>query len=98
MYADPTNLVLEEVADPLQISSTIAQRERYDQNLSWLQAHAAEVYAQHRGKCICVAGGQLFVADTPGEALAQGQAAHPHDNGRFVHYIPLEKVPRIYAN
>jgi hypothetical protein len=23
---------------------------------------------------------------------------HPNDKGRFVHYIPKEKAPRVYAN
>ena len=54
--------------------------------------------SKHRGKCICVAGEELFVADTAAEALAQATAAHPDDKGRFVHYIPKEKVPRIYAH
>jgi len=40
----------------------------------------------------------LFVADTAGEALAQATVAHPDDKGRFVRYIPKEKVPRIYAH
>jgi hypothetical protein len=30
--------------------------------------------------------------------LALATAAHPEDDGRFVHYIPREKVARIYAH
>jgi hypothetical protein len=56
------------------------------------------VYAHYRGKCICVAGEELFVADTPEEAHALATAAHPEDDGSFVLYIPREKVARIYAN
>jgi hypothetical protein len=67
-------------------------------NAAWLQAHAAEVCTRYRGKCICIAGEELFVADTPEEAIAQAAAAHPEDDGRFVRYIPREKLARIYAN
>jgi len=38
------------------------------------------------------------VTDTAVEALALATAAHPNDRGRFVHYVPREKVARIYAN
>ena len=47
---------------------------------------------------MCVAGEELFVADTPEEAIALAKAAHPEDDGSFVHYIPCEKLARIYAN
>jgi hypothetical protein len=91
-------LVMEEVADPVQLAEAQAQREQFDRNSAWLQAHASEIYPKHRGKCICVAGEELFVAETASEAVAQATAAHPHDKGRFVHYIPKQKVPRIYAH
>jgi hypothetical protein len=88
---------MEEETAPVDLAETQALREQFARNSSWLQTHASEVYSKHRGKCICVAGGELFVADTAREALAQATTAHPHDKGRFVHYIPKEKVPRIYA-
>jgi hypothetical protein len=91
-------LVMEEVTDPVQLAEAQAQREQFDRNSAWLQAHASEIYPKHRGKCICVAGEELFVAETASEAVAQATAAHPHDKGRFVHYIPKERVPRIYAH
>jgi hypothetical protein len=91
-------LVMEEVTDPAELARARAQRERFDRNAAWLQAHAAEVYARYRGKCICIAGQELFVADTPEEAIAQAKAAHPKDDGSFVHYIPREKAARIYAD
>lgn len=93
-----SKIVMEEVTDPAELAEARAQREQFDRNSAWLQAHASEVYARHRGKCICVAGQELFVADTASEALAQATAAHPDDQGRFVHYIPKEKVTRIYAS
>lgn len=89
---------MEEVADPGSLADARAQRDQFDRNSAWLQSHASEVYRKNRGKCICVAGEQLFIADTAAEALAQATAAHPNDKGRFVHYIPKEKAPRVYAN
>ena len=91
-------VVMEEVTDPEELARARAQRERFDRNSAWLQAHAADVYAYYRGKCICVAGEELFAADTPEEAYALATAAHPEDDGSFVLYIPREKVARIYAN
>jgi hypothetical protein len=92
-----TKPVMEEVTDPVELAEAQTQREQFDRNSAWLQAHASEIYPRHRGKCICVAGEELFVAETASEALAKATAAHPHDKGRFVHYIPKQKVPRIYA-
>ncbi len=87
-----------EINDPADLAAARARREQFDRNWAWLQARAPEVYSMHRGKCISVAGEQLFVAGTAKEALAQASAAHPEDQGVFVHYIPHERVPRIYAN
>jgi hypothetical protein len=47
---------------------------------------------------VCIAGEELFVAETPQEAVALAEAAHPEDDGRFVRYIPKEKMARIYAH
>jgi hypothetical protein len=91
-------IVMEEITDPVELAKARARREQFDRNFEWLQCHASEVYEKHRGKCICIAGQELFVADTGSEALAKATTAHPDDEGHFVHYIPLEKVPRIYAN
>ena len=91
-------ITLEEITDPKALAEARLQRERFDRNESWLQAHAAEIYRQYRGKCICIAGEELFVTDTPEEALALATAVHPDDNGRFLRYIPREKLDRIYTN
>jgi len=91
-------LVMQEVTDPEEIARARARRGRFDRNAVWLQAHAQEVYSHHRGKCICVAGEELFVADTPEEAMRLATAAHPDDDGSFVQYIPCERFARIYAN
>ena len=89
-----------EVTDPIELARAQVQREKFDRNAAWLQAHAAEIYQEekYRGKCICIAGEELFVADTPEEADALGNAAHPEDDGSFIRYIPREKAVRIYAN
>ena|SRR5687767_4119916 len=89
-------IVMEEVTDPDELVRARAQRQRFDRNAAWLQAHAKEVY-RHRGKFFCIAGEELFVADTVEEVLAQARAAHPEDDGLFFRYIPREKVSRIYA-
>jgi hypothetical protein len=98
MVDKPSPIVMEEVTDPEELAKARAQRERFDRNSAWLQAHIAEIYARYRGKCICIAGEELFVADTPEEALALATAAHPEDDGRFLRYIPREKLDRIYAH
>jgi hypothetical protein len=91
-------LTMEEVTDPVALHAARAQRERFDRNWTWFEAHAPHIYAEHRGKCVCIAGEELFVAETPEAVLALADAAHPKDNGRFTRYIPLEKVARIYAH
>ncbi len=90
-------VVMEEVTDAVEVAKAQKQRHSFDRNAAWLQEHIPEVYSQHRGKCICVAGQELFVAETPREAIALAEAAHPEDEGRFTRYIPREKVARVYA-
>lgn len=91
-------MIMEELTDPQELASARARREQFDRNVAWLQAHAAEVYPRHRGRFICIAGEELFVANTAREALALGAQAHPEDQGSFVRYIPHERVPRIYGD
>ncbi len=91
-------IVMEEVTDPQSVAETWARRERFDRNSAWLQTHVKEVYTRYRGKCICIAAEELFVADTPEEVLALARAAHPEDDGSIlIRYIPGEKMARIYA-
>ena len=88
----------EEVLDPEELAQAQARHARFARNSAWLQAHATEIYTQYRGKCIGVAGEELFIADTPEEVLAQARAAHPEEKGSIlIRYIPREKVARIYA-
>jgi hypothetical protein len=98
MNAKDDPIVMKEVTDPSELAAARAQHEQFDRNAAWLQLHASEVYPNFRGKFICIAGEELFVADTAIGAVAKASAAHPEDKGRFVHYIPKEKIPRIYAH
>jgi len=91
-------IVMEEITDPQEIAASKARRKKFEHNFAWLQAHAAEVYAQHRGKCLCIAGGELYVADTPQAARLLAAAMHPEDDGWFIHYIPKEKAAWVYAH
>jgi hypothetical protein len=98
MTVKQTPIIMEEVTDLVELQKAQAQDERFERNWAWFEAHATEIYAAYRGKCICVAGAELFVADTPGEALALAIAAHPDDDGRFTRLIPQENIARIYAD
>ncbi len=92
-------IVMEEVTDPEELATALEQDERFERNSAWLQEHASEIYTRYRGKCVCVAGEELFVADTPEEVLSQARAAHPEENGNILlRYIPREKAARIYAH
>ena len=95
MKYQQNKIVREEVTDPEELAKAHAQDERFARNSAWLQAHIPEVYSRYRGKCICVAGEELFVADTPEEVIAMAEAAHPEDDGSFIRYIPKEKMARI---
>jgi len=98
MADQPLPITMEEVANPEELAKARAQRQRFDRNFTWFREHAAEIFARARGKCICIAGEELFIADTPEEVMALATAAHPDDDGSFMQYIPREKLARIYAN
>jgi hypothetical protein len=93
-----TSIEMENVTDAAELAKTQAQDERFERNWAWFEAHAAEIYARHRGQVYCIAGQELFVAATPKEVLALARAAHPDDDGRFTGYIPKERTYRIYAH
>jgi hypothetical protein len=86
-----------EVTDPNEIARIKVQRERFRMNSDWLQTHVPQVYAQHRGKFICVSGQELFVAHTAPQVVEMARQAHPEDDGLLLRYIPREKMERIYA-
>jgi hypothetical protein len=91
-------ITMEEVSDSIELHKAQAPDARFARNWAWCEAHTTESYAAHRGKCICVAGAELFVAGTPAEVLALAIAARPHDNGRLTRLIPQDKMARIYAD
>ncbi len=92
-----TTVEMLEVTDADELAQARKQRKQFDRNSAWLQHNIASIYTQHRGKCICIAGQEVFVANTTMEAIAQATAAHPDDEGWFTRYIPKEMVARIYA-
>ena len=94
---DTQPIVMSEMTDPIELAKARRRWAQADRNSAWLQAHVPEIYSQHRGKCICVAGEELFVADTPEEAFGRAKAAHPDDEGALSRYIPREKLERVYA-
>jgi hypothetical protein len=91
-------VVVEVVTDPIELARSRAQWARFDRNAAWLQARASEVYSKNRGKYICIAGEELFAADSAKDVLSLARAAHPDDDGLFVRFIPAEKLDRIYAH
>lgn len=93
-----SNIQRETVADSAALVGSKTLREEFDRNSAWLQKHLAEVYSQHRGKFICVAGEQLFVGATAAEAIAKATAVHRSERGWFTRYIPTERIARIYAH
>lgn len=98
IVAKSTPLVMIEVTDPEENAKFHAQMARFQKNSDWLEAHIPEVYSQHRGRNICVAGQELFVADTVEKVMAMARNAHPEDDGLLLRYIPRERMERIYAH
>jgi hypothetical protein len=88
---------MEEITDPDELARGEALDERFGRNLAWFQSHGDEIFSRYRGKCICIAGQELFAADTALEAIALARSAHPDDDGRFTYCVPKEKAVRIYA-
>ncbi len=74
------------------------QMQRFDRNLTWYSVHSQEIETAHRGKTVCVAGEELFVGEDTDEVLSLARAAHPEDDGLFLHYIPRTPAKRIYAH
>ena len=68
-------ITMEIMTDPVELAKAKVRDELFQRNLSWFQVHAPEIYVAHRGKCICISGEELFVADSPNEVLALAKAA-----------------------
>ena len=95
---DEPRFVIEEVTDPVAIARHREHAARARRNSNWLQAHWEDVLPQARGKFLAVAGQEAFIADTPEEAWAVAEAAHPEDDGVLVQYVFPNTWPRIYAH
>jgi hypothetical protein len=98
IVANQDAIAMEEVTDPVEIVRARRQRERFQRNSAWLQGRVAEIYSRCRGKFICVAGQELFVADTPRAAIDLAKAAHPDDDGRLIRHVLRTRLARIYAH
>ncbi|MCI0705134.1 MAG: hypothetical protein L0241_29085 [Planctomycetia bacterium] len=97
---EPTPIVIETppVSDE-ERATNLAVLAEFDKNVTWWNAHAEEIIAQHAGKFVCVAGQELFVGDDPAEVIARAQAAHPNPGrGFFTKHISTLQGPKIYAN
>jgi hypothetical protein len=90
-------ITIEEVHDPVEVERYRAHRERAQKNWDWLKAHQHELLPEGFGKFLAVAEQEPFLADTPEEAWAWIQRAHPEDTGAFVEYLMPPKGPRIYS-
>jgi hypothetical protein len=76
-----------------------ARRATFLRNSAWASERGAEISRAHAGRFICVAGGELFVADSPREAHRAAEAAHPAEIGAtFSTYVPAKPRPKIYAH
>jgi glutathione S-transferase len=91
----PMEVQFIEVTDPDELARIGAQQERFKKNTNYWNAHAANLFDQHRGRYVCVAGEQFFIADTAIAAQTLALAAHPEDDGRFLVHVPREKLVRI---
>jgi hypothetical protein len=93
-----STLIVEEVTDPAHAARLRLQDERHRRNTEeWLQAHWPDLLPQARGNFLAVAEQETFIADTPEEAWAWIEKAHPGDNGAIVRYVRQEKGPRMYV-
>ena len=91
-------MVMEIITDPDRIAKFNAHRDRYEKNSRWWQAHMQEFLPRVEGKHVAIAGEEVFIADTPQEAIAMAEAVHPDDDGSFCRYVRPNGGPRIYAN
>lgn len=97
--SEPTpTLVMEVVTDPADLAAARVREECYDRNWAWFQAHSLEIYREHRGKVVCIAGESLFVGEKVLEVVARAKAAYSEDVGLFTMYIPHKRRAGIYVN
>ena len=88
-------VVIEEVTDPVENERARAHRARANANWEWFWPRVAELAVCNRGRYVCVAGQQAFIADTPVEAVKLAREAHPDDDGRIRYYFRPSNLPVI---
>jgi hypothetical protein len=91
----PAVEMVEAVMDPEEFAEAAARRAQADRNAAWFQEHVGELYLKYRGNYVCVAGQQSFGGQDPYEVLARARAAHPDDQGCYLHYVPRKRLPRV---
>lgn len=91
-------LTITEVTDPEELAQARAQREQFERNARWFDTCAEKYYDENRGKHICIAGQEVFAADSVEEAVRQARTAHPEDKGVFFLFVPKKPMTRIYAS
>lgn len=95
---EPSPVILPSPTDPVELESARRRREQYDLNFAWFQERVVELGLTRFGRHVCIAGRQVFDADTAAAALAAARQAHPDDAGAFVYYFPTHRLPRVYAH
>lgn len=88
-------VTMEVVTDPVEIERANAQWKQAEANRAWLWPRLVELAAGNRGRYICVAGREAFIADTPVEARKLAREAHPEDKGVISHYFRPSTLPVI---
>jgi len=94
---EPAPEILPPPTDKVELEQARRRREQYDRNFAWFQEHVVELGLTRFGRAVCIAGQQVFDADTAVAAVAAARAAHPDDLGWFIYYFPTHRLPRIYA-
>lgn len=90
-----SQVVIEEREMPLELGRLFEQARR---NLLWFNENAErlDVFNHYRGRCVAVAGGELFVGDSRAEVERLARAKYP-DEAPHIRRIPAEKRAWIYA-
>ena len=97
--SEPLHEVSEMAVTPEGQAKSLADQEEFRRNIEWFGARAKEIRDAHSGKCICVAGQELFVGDQPREVYARALEAHgPLAGGFLTMYLSKLRGPRIYAS
>lgn len=92
-----SEIVIEEVTDPVEIARHRAQHARHDRNLKWLESHWSDL-PNAPGRYVAVANERAFIATTAEEGWTWAHSQQPADDGAIVLLVPVAQGWRIYAN